>query len=212
MFERFTERARKVMGLSRHEAQRLNSEFIGTEHVLLGIAKEGEGTAAKALNKCGVEPAGVIAAVEKHLRDGGLIPGVPLVYSGQIPFSPRCKRVIELAGEVSFGLGFDSVATEHLLLGVRKENEGIGSQVLSNLGITLDKLIEALTAIGAIPDPTEGLSKVRTSVAKYGRTGPSFATPNGTLLTIAELITLVQAQVVSPAEVKKLVWGEDAKS
>lgn len=212
MFEKFTERARKVMTLARQEAQRLNSEFIGTEHVLLGIIREGEGVANKMLKKLDTPPAAVVAEIERILKEHSIVPAQPIMTLGQLPFSPRCKRVLELAGETSYQTGHDVVGTEHLLIGLRKESEGIAAQVLSNLKITTDMLLRSLGEV--IPPEEDGPKPetVKAGLAKYGRTGPVFKTPNGTLLSLAELLSLVEHQVVTPLDAKKLVWGEDAKS
>lgn len=143
MFEKFTERARKVMSISRQEAQRLNSEFIGTEHMLLGIIDEGGGVAAKALKKLKVDLKRVRQEIEKLITPSTS----PVVTIGQLPFSPRAKRVMELAGEASSVLGRDYLGTEHLLLGLIKENEGIAAQVLINLGLKLDEVRDAILEI-----------------------------------------------------------------
>ncbi len=146
MFEKFTERARKVMSLARQEAQRLNSEFIGTEHVLLGIIQEGGGVAAKVLKNLNVDLKRIRQEIEKLITPSG----TPTVTLGQLPFSPRAKRVIELAGEAASQLGHDVIGTEHLLLGLLKENEGIAAQVLTNLGIKLDEVRDmVLEVLGA---------------------------------------------------------------
>ena len=113
MFEKFTERARKVMSLARQEAQRLNSEFIGTEHILLGIIQEGGGVAAKVLKNLNVDLKRIRQEIEKLITPSTS----PTVTLGQLPFSPRAKRVIELAGEAASSLGHDVIGTEHLLLG-----------------------------------------------------------------------------------------------
>lgn len=134
MFEKFTERARKVMSLARQEAQRLNSEFIGTEHFLLGIIAEGGGVANKVLKQFNVDSQKVKQEVEKLITPSSS----PTVTLGQLPFSPRAKRVIELATEAMFQLGHDVIGTEHILLALLKENEGIAAQVLINLGLKLD--------------------------------------------------------------------------
>jgi ATP-dependent Clp protease ATP-binding subunit ClpA len=143
MFERFTERARKVMSLARQEAQRLNSEFIGTEHILLGIIQEGGGVAAKVLKLLKVDVKQTIQEVEKLITPSTS----PTVTLGQLPFSPRAKRVFELAGEVMSQLGNDVIGTEHLLLGLLKENEGIAAQVLINMGLKLDQVRDATLEI-----------------------------------------------------------------
>ena len=132
MFEKFTERARKVMSLARGEAQRLNSEFIGTEHILLGIIQEGGGVAAKVLKNLNIDMRRIRQEVEKLVS-----PGSSTIQLGQIPFSPRAKRVIELSGEAAAALGHDIIGTEHLLLGLLKEQEGVAAQVLMNLGMKM---------------------------------------------------------------------------
>lgn len=151
MFERFTERARKVMNIARQEAQRLKSEFIGTEHVLLGIIQEGGGVAAKVLKKLNVDVNKTVQEVEKLVTPPASPPTSTL---GQLPFSPRAKRVFELSAEAMTQLGHDVVGTEHLLLGLLKENEGIAAQVLTNLGLKLDEVRDAtLEILGADVSP-----------------------------------------------------------
>ena len=157
MFEKFTERARKVMSLARQEAQRLNSEFIGTEHILLGIIQEGGGVAAKVLKNLNVELKRIRQEIEKLITPSTS----PTVTLGQLPFSPRAKRVIELAGEAASQLGHDVIGTEHLLLGLLKENEGIAAQVLTNLGLKLEEVRDmVLEVLGAdLPqDPEDKLA------------------------------------------------------
>ncbi len=146
MFEKFTERARKVMSLARQEAQRLNSEFIGTEHILLGIIQEGGGVAAKVLKNLNVDLKRIRQEIERLISPATS----PTVTLGQLPFTPRAKRVIELAGEAATQLGHDVIGTEHLLLGLLKENEGIAAQVLTNLGLKLDEVRDmVLEVLGA---------------------------------------------------------------
>ena len=136
MFEKFTERARKVMSLARQQAQRLNSEFIGSEHVLLGILEEGGGVAAKVLKKFSIDSKTVKAEIEKLITPSN----EPTKTLGQLPFSPRAKRVIELAGEASSRLGIDVIGTGQLLIGLIRENEGIAAQVMKNIGLDMAKL------------------------------------------------------------------------
>ncbi|HYE98829.1 MAG TPA: Clp protease N-terminal domain-containing protein, partial [Planctomycetota bacterium] len=165
MFEKFTERARKVMSLARQEAQRLNSEFIGTEHILLGIIQEGGGVAAKVLKNLNVDLKRIRQEIEKLITPSTS----PTVTLGQLPFSPRAKRVIELAGEAASSLGHDVIGTEHLLLGLLKENEGIAAQVLTNLGLKLDEVrnmvLEVLGADVGQQDVDDKLSQ-KTSKSK----------------------------------------------
>src|SRR3990172_5764451 len=110
MFEKFTERARKVMQIARQEAQRLNAEYIGTEHILLGIIQEGGGVASKVLRNLNIDPKRIRQEVEKMISSQGQ----NVLQIGQLPFSPRAKRVIELAGESAAKLGHDVIGTEHL--------------------------------------------------------------------------------------------------
>jgi ATP-dependent Clp protease ATP-binding subunit ClpC len=163
MFEKFTERARKAMSLSRREAQRLNSEFIGTEHILLGIIQEGGGVAAKVLKNLNVDLKRIRLEVERLT-----IPSTsPTVTLGQIPLSPRAKRATELAGEAASLLEHDVIGTEHLLLGLLKENEGIAAKVLSNLGLKLDKVRDmVLVVLDLADDPQDVEVKVAGKTSK----------------------------------------------
>jgi len=163
MFEKFTERARKVMSLARQEAQRLNSEFIGTEHILLGIIQEGGGVAAKVLKNLNVDLKRIRQEIEKLITPSTS----PTVTLGQLPFSPRAKRVIELAGEAASQLGHDVIGTEHLLLGLLKENEGIAAQVLTNLGLKLDEVRDmVLEVLGADVGQQDVDDKLQTKSSK----------------------------------------------
>lgn len=169
MFEKFTERARKVMSLARQEAQRTNSEFIGTEHVLLGIIKEGGGTAARVLKMLKVDPKVIRQEVEKLLTPSSS----PAVTLGQLPFSPRARRVLEIAGESATQLDHDTIGTEHLLLGLLKENEGIAAQVLTAMGIKLDQVCDMiLEVLGKETTPPEKGEKYY-EVYVYGDHGPT---------------------------------------
>ena len=133
MFGRFTERAQQVLVLAQEEAKRLNHNFIGTEHILLGLVREGSGIAARSLQNMGVELSRVRAEVEKIIGKG------EKVLSQGISYTPRAKKVIELAIEEAQNLGHNYVGTEHLLLGLLREGEGIAAQVLTILGIDLKK-------------------------------------------------------------------------
>ena len=135
MFNRFTERARKVILLAKEEAKRFNHDYIGTEHVLLGLVREGEGVAAVVLQKIGLNLEQIRLAIEKIVK-----PGPSTVISGDIPFTPKAKKAIELSGEEARSLGHNYIGTEHILLGLIKEGEGVASQVLLNLGLNLDKV------------------------------------------------------------------------
>ncbi|MFT5081374.1 MAG: ATP-dependent Clp protease ATP-binding subunit ClpC [Planctomycetota bacterium] len=149
MFDRFTDRAKKVMNLARQEAQRFNHEYLGTEHVLLGLVQEGSGVAANVLKNMGVDLNRIRAEVEKLVKSGP-----SMVTMGQLPFTPRAKKVLELSMEEAQNLGHNYIGTEHLLLGLIKENEGIAAKVLTNLGVKLEDVREeVLEFLGA--DPTD---------------------------------------------------------
>lgn len=136
MFEKFTERARKVMSLARQEAQRLNSEFIGSEHILLAIIQEGGGVASKVLKTFQIDLKRVRQEIDKLITPSTS----PTVTLGQLPFSPRAKRVIEIAGEESFRMQLNTIGTGSLMIGLLLEIEGIAAQVLKNLGFDLARL------------------------------------------------------------------------
>jgi ATP-dependent Clp protease ATP-binding subunit ClpC len=145
MFDRFTDRARKVMGLARQEAQRFNHQYIGTEHILLGLIQEGSGVAANVLRNLDVDPDKIRQEVEKIVQDGPTMATL-----GQLPFTPRAKKVLELASEEATNLRHNYIGTEHLLLGLIRENEGVAAQVLMNLGLKLEEVREeVLELLGA---------------------------------------------------------------
>jgi ATP-dependent Clp protease ATP-binding subunit ClpC len=133
MFNRFTERSRKVIILAKEEARRFNHDYIGTEHVLLGLIREGEGVAAAVLQKLGISLENIRLEVEKLVQ-----PGPTTQIIGDIPFTPRAKKALELAAEEARALNHNYIGTEHLLLGLIREGEGIASQVLLNLGLDLN--------------------------------------------------------------------------
>ena len=145
MFDRFTDRAKKVMNLARQEAQRFNHEYLGTEHILLGLVQEGSGVAANVLKNMSIDLTKIRAEVEKIVKTGP-----SMVTMGQLPFTPRAKKVLELSMEEASNLGHNYIGTEHLLLGLIKENEGIAAQVLMNLGVKLEDVRdEVLEVLGA---------------------------------------------------------------
>jgi len=145
MFERFTDRARKVMALANQEAQRFNHEYIGTEHILLGLVKEGSGVGANVLKNMDVDLRKVRLEVEKLVKSGP-----DMVTMGKLPQTPRAKKVIEYAIEEARALNHNYVGTEHLLLGLLRESEGVAAQVLMNLGLKLDEVREeVLNLLGA---------------------------------------------------------------
>ncbi len=144
MFERFTDRARKVMALANQEAQRFNHEYVGTEHILLGLVKEGQGVAASALQNLNVDLRKIRLEVEKIVKSGPA-----MVTMGKLPQTPRAKKVIEYAIEEARNFGHGYVGTEHLLLGLLREREGVAAQVLMNLGLRLEDVrAEVLNILG----------------------------------------------------------------
>jgi len=134
MFERFTDRARRVVVLAQEEARMLNHNYIGTEHILLGLIHEGEGVAAKGLEALGISLEGVRSQVEEIIGQGQQAP------SGHIPFTPRAKKVLELSLREALQLGHSYIGTEHILLGLIREGEGVAAQVLVKLGADLNRV------------------------------------------------------------------------
>ncbi|MGQ0679609.1 MAG: ATP-dependent Clp protease ATP-binding subunit [Actinomycetota bacterium] len=146
MFERFTDRARRVVVLAQEEARLLNHNYIGTEHILLGLISEGEGVAAKALESLGVSLDSVRSQVEEIIGTGSSSP------QGHIPFTPRAKKVLELSLREALQLGHNYIGTEHILLGLIREGEGVAAQVLQKLGADLGRVrqqvIQLLSGFG----------------------------------------------------------------
>src|SRR5262245_13274785 len=151
VFERFTDRARRVVVLAQEEARLLNHNYIGTEHILLGLIHEGEGVAAKALESLGISLEAVRAQVEEIIGHGGQAP------SGHIPFTPRAKKVLELSLREALQLGHNYIGTEHILLGLIREGEGVAAQVLVKLGADLSRVrqqvIQLLSGYAGSKDP-----------------------------------------------------------
>jgi len=142
MFNRFTERARKVILLAKEEAKRFNHDYIGTEHILLGLIREGEGVAAAVLASLGLDLEKVRTEIENLIQ-----PGPAAKIPADIPFTPKAKKAIELAMDEARNLGHNYIGTEHLLLGLIREEEGLASQVLLNLGLDLEKVREEIMQI-----------------------------------------------------------------
>src|SRR2546430_11914498 len=134
MFERFTDRARRVVVLAQEEARMLNHNYIGTEHLLLGLIHEGEGVAAKALESMNISLEGVRQQVEEIIGTGQAAP------TGHIPFTPRAKKVLELSLREALQLGHNYIGTEHILLALIREGEGVAAQVLQKLGADLNRV------------------------------------------------------------------------
>lgn len=176
MFNRFTERARKVIVYAKEEARRFNHDYIGTEHLLLGLIREGEGVAAAVLQKLGLDLETIRIEVEKLVQ-----PGPQTQVLGDIPFTPRSKKALELSAEEARALGHNYIGTEHLLLGLVKEGEGMAYRVLLNLGLDLGKLRnEVMELLGSgIPgyntqEPVKAGDKTP-AIDAYGRNLNKFA-------------------------------------
>ncbi|MBI3332916.1 MAG: hypothetical protein HYZ93_02360, partial [Candidatus Omnitrophica bacterium] len=147
MFNRFTERARKVILLAKEEAKRFNHDYIGTEHILLGLIREGEGVAAAVLQNLGLSSDQIRLEVEKLVQLGP-----STIVSGDIPVTPKAKKVIELAMDEARNLGHNYIGTEHLLLGLIRDGEGIATAVLQRLGLRLETVTaEVERALAGLP-------------------------------------------------------------
>jgi ATP-dependent Clp protease ATP-binding subunit ClpC len=169
MFDRFTDRAKKVMSFARQEAMKFNHEYIGTEHILLGLVQEGSGVAANVLKNMTIDLEKIRHEVEKIVKTGP-----SMVTMGQLPFTPRAKKVLELSMEEASQLAHNYIGTEHLLLGLIRENEGIAAQVLMNLGVKLDEVREeVLEFLGASENSGEEESESGESMGSSGGGGGS---------------------------------------
>ena len=166
-FDKFTDRARKVLTLAQDEAQRFNHNYIGTEHLLLGLVREGEGVAARVLENMNVELPKVRTAVEFIIGRGDR----PVV--GEVGLTPRAKRVIELAIDEARRLGHNYIGTEHLLLGLVREGEGIAAGVLESLGVNLDKVRHEAVSYTHLTLPTTSPRSSTTSRRSRPRRRPS---------------------------------------
>ncbi len=158
MYQNFTENARKVMSLANKEALRFNHDYVGTEHVLLGLIRVGTGVAAHVLRNLNVDSRSIRLEVEKMVP-----PGPETMTMGQLPFTPRAKKVLELSVEEAHALGHNYVGTEHLLLGLLRENDGVAARALMNLGLKLDRVRqEVLNLVGAdVPEQMEQVTQSR---------------------------------------------------
>jgi ATP-dependent Clp protease ATP-binding subunit ClpC len=174
MFERFTDRARKVMQLANQEAQRFNHEYIGTEHILLGLVKEGSGVAANVLRNLDIDLRKIRLEVEKLVQSGP-----EMVTIGKLPHTPRAKKVIEYSMEEARNLNHNYVGTEHILLGLLREQDGVAAQVLMNLGMKLEDVREeVLSLLGHGIDQGDGEPRIPGG-ASSGASEPSTSSKGG---------------------------------
>ncbi len=179
MFERFTDRARRVVVLAQEEARLLNHNYIGTEHILLGLIHEGEGVAARGLESLGIDLDSVRAKVIEIIGQGSQAP------SGHIPFTPRAKKVLELSLREALQLGHNYIGTEHILLGLIREGEGVAAQVLQKLGAELHKVrqtvIQLLSGSSGEEGPSGGSSRESSSGSR-GSSGGEGSASGSTVL------------------------------
>jgi ATP-dependent Clp protease ATP-binding subunit ClpA len=160
MFELFTERARRAVALAQEEARRLDHNYIGTEHILLGLVREGEGVAAKALEALGISLDAVRQQVEEIIGQG------QQAAFSQIPFTPRAKKVLELSLRESRMLGHEYIGTEHILLGLIREGDGVAAQVLVNLGAELNRVRQQVIQLVSGREPQPGRPAPREAVPR----------------------------------------------
>ncbi|RJP30841.1 MAG: ATP-dependent Clp protease ATP-binding subunit [Actinobacteria bacterium] len=179
MFQRFSDRARRVVVLAQEEARMLNHNYIGTEHLLLGLIQEGEGVAAKALESMGISLEAVRSQVEEIIGRGSSAP------TGHIPFTPRAKKVLELSLREALQLGHNYIGTEHILLGLIREGEGVAAQVLTKLGADLDRVrnqvVQLLTGAAGtkeVAQAGEAPAQGNLLLDQFGRNLTQLATQN----------------------------------
>jgi len=203
MYERFTDRARKVLELANEEARRFGHEYIGTEHLLLGLIKEDRGVGAQVLVHLGVDLPGIRAEVEKLMTRG---PDTPA--KGRLPQTPRAKNVIEFSMDEARNLNHDYVGTEHILLGLIREEEGVAAQILMNVGLTLEQIRGEIVKVlpqgvesRSIPEPAtanlepadSGFSASKPAAAGAGRPGSPHALAR---VVLAELAWCLPVSVI----------------
>jgi len=176
LFERFTDRARRVVVLAQEEARLLNHNYIGTEHILLGLIHEGEGVAAKALESLGISLEAVRSQVEEIIGQGGSSP------SGHIPFTPRAKKVLELSLREALQLGHNYIGTEHILLGLIREGEGVAAQVLVKLGADLSRVRQQVIQLLSGYSGPGGSQGEKAGAAPGGSSGSGESQPSGSLV------------------------------
>jgi ATP-dependent Clp protease ATP-binding subunit ClpC len=151
MYDRFTDRARGVVQLANQQAKQFNHEYIGTEHILLGLVSEGSGVAANVLKNLNIDLEKILSEVGKLVQRGP-----DRVAAGELPWTPRAKKVVEYAMEEARNLGHNYIGTEHILLGLLREEEGVAAQVLMNLGLKLEEVRkEVLTLLGHGIEPVD---------------------------------------------------------
>ncbi len=212
MFEKFTDRARRVVALAQEEARMLNHNYIGTEHILLGLIHEGVGVGAKAVESSGIALEGVRQQVEQIIGQGQHRP------SGHIPFTPRAKKVLELSLREALQLNHDYIGTEHILLGLIREGKGVAAQVLVKLGINLSRARQQVlqllagsqqTPAGGQPSTLKGeLSSAHSDEATTGSSRQAIATATSTVDTTLDALVGLETTVAELRAQKKAAIGE----
>lgn len=191
MFERMTDRARRVVVLAQEEARMLNHIYIGTEHLLLGLIHEGEGVAAKSLESLGISLEDVRSQVEEIIGQG------QQVEVGHIPFTPRAKKVLELSLREALQLGHNYVGTEHILLGLIREGEGVAAQVLVKLGAELVRVRQqVIQLLGVYQVSSEDLVKEEQKVVVQEVKSPTTDLVSGTV-PLGQLSSLLETSPIS---------------
>ncbi len=202
MYERFTDRARKVMQLANQEAQRFNHEYIGTEYILLGIVKEGTGQAAVVLNSLEVDLRKIRMEVEKIVQSGP-----DMVTMGKRPQTPRAKKVIEYAFEEARNLNHKHIGTEHLLLGLLREQDGVAAQVLMNLGAKLDDVRKQILELVRVEVPPGKMLYDRIKVMSFRP--PMFIEFGSTLVAVDQIASMCELGTTEgPMTLVSLKTGE----
>jgi len=198
MFERFADSARRVVVLAQEEARRLDHNYIGTEHILLGLIHEGDGVAAKALGSLGVELGAARAMVEEIIGRGEQTP------SGDIPFTVRSKKVLELSFRESLELGHDYIGTEHILLGLAREGKGVAARMLKDSRVPLAKVRERVLEL-ARETPAEPPAPL----SPLSRLGPPVQAAE-VLRRLDELAAKVDAVIDRLESIERHLGGPDA--
>jgi ATP-dependent Clp protease ATP-binding subunit ClpC len=183
MFEKFTDRARRVVVLAQEEARMLNHNYIGTEHILLGLIHEGEGVAARALESLGISLEAVRQQVEEIIGPG------EQASSGHIPFTPRVKKVLELSLREARELGHSYIGTEHILLGLLREGEGVAAQVLVKLGADLSRVRQQVIAVLAGYQAEAGVARFARPSARASRA------ERGVLSQLVDRVTALESRL-----------------
>jgi ATP-dependent Clp protease ATP-binding subunit ClpA len=205
VFERFTDRARHVVVLAQEEARLLNHNYIGTEHILLGLIHDGEGVAAKALESLGISLEAVRSQVEEIIGQGGSSP------PGHIPFTPRAKKVLELSLREALQLGHNYIGTEHILLGLIREGEGVAAQVLVKLGADLSRVRQqVIQRLSGYSGQEAAPRDVRASRTRPGPPAP--ARPHRSPELVADLLRSGEVMRAVTFAALLDLWRDDLES